>query len=81
MKDRGVLKESAIIIEAGEGREDRLLNGSYLELRSRELAVKQGAAPRLEAPTPPALGETMSTPGNVKEPEIQSIETENPFGL
>lgn len=40
VKERGVLDESAIIIEAGEGKEDRLMSGSYLELRRQESAGK-----------------------------------------
>jgi ferredoxin len=34
--EKGLLKESAIIIRAGEGKEDRLLSGSYQELRDAE---------------------------------------------
>jgi ferredoxin len=33
VKDRHVLSASAIIVEAGEGKEDRMMTGSYLELR------------------------------------------------
>ncbi len=33
VKDRGVLKDSAIIIEAGAGKEDRIMSGSYVQLR------------------------------------------------
>ena len=33
---KGLLEESAILIEAGEGKEDRLMNGSYRELREQE---------------------------------------------
>ena len=33
VKDRHVLSASAIIVEAGEGKEDRMVTGSYLELR------------------------------------------------
>jgi ferredoxin len=34
--EKRLLKKSAIIIEAGQGREDRLLTGSYLKLREDE---------------------------------------------
>jgi hypothetical protein len=34
--EKELLEESAIIIEAGEGREDRMLRGSYLDLRAAE---------------------------------------------
>ncbi len=36
--DRGVLKQSSIVIEAGEGREDRLLAGSWRELAQQRMA-------------------------------------------
>jgi ferredoxin len=36
VKEKGLLTESAIIIEAGEGKEDRLMTGSYIALREAE---------------------------------------------
>jgi NAD-dependent dihydropyrimidine dehydrogenase PreA subunit len=33
VKQKGLLRESAIVVHAGQGMEDRLLDGSYLELR------------------------------------------------
>ena len=36
VEDKGLLEKSAIIIYAGKGREDRLISGSYLELRKGE---------------------------------------------
>lgn len=41
VKEKHLLTQSAIIIEAGEGKEDRLMNGSYLALRERERAAKR----------------------------------------
>lgn len=38
-KDKGLLTESAIIIETGDGREDRIKSGSYIELAKRRQAV------------------------------------------
>ena len=38
---KSLLTESAIIIEAGEGKEDRLLSGSYIALREQEAAARQ----------------------------------------
>ncbi|MCA9176944.1 MAG: 4Fe-4S binding protein [Planctomycetales bacterium] len=38
VKQRGALEHSAIVVRAGEGREDRLLSGSYREERQRRLA-------------------------------------------
>jgi Pyruvate/2-oxoacid:ferredoxin oxidoreductase delta subunit len=40
-KSKGLLRESAIIIEAGAGKEDRLLRGSYMELRKLEAARRE----------------------------------------
>jgi ferredoxin len=39
--EKGLLAESAIIIEAGTGKEDRLMSGSYIALREQEAAQKQ----------------------------------------
>jgi len=44
VKKEGLLDHSAIIIEAGEGKEDRLMSGSYIELR--QLEAKQREAER-----------------------------------
>ena len=38
VKEKGLLPESAIIVEVGEGKEDRLMTGSYIELRAAETA-------------------------------------------
>jgi len=35
--EKGLLKESAIIIEAGPGKDDRIFSGSYVELRKRDM--------------------------------------------
>ena len=42
VKEKGLLKETAIWIEAGEGREDRMNSGSYLARREKE-RNKRGA--------------------------------------
>lgn len=38
---KGLLDESAIVIKAGVGKEDRLLSGSYMELREQEQRQRQ----------------------------------------
>lgn len=48
VKEKGLLRESAIIIEAGEGKEDRLMGGSYRELRQNESTKTQDAGPKVE---------------------------------
>ncbi len=42
VKDKHLLSKSAIIIEAGEGKEDRLMKGSYIELRQHEARQRAG---------------------------------------
>ena len=64
-KDKGLLEESAIIIAAGEGREDRLRTGSYA----------QRAALRVPA-TPPATETAPITPSNYL-PEFLNSPTED----
>lgn len=40
---KGLLEQSAIIVEAGEGKEDRIMSGSYTELREQEQKAQQGS--------------------------------------
>jgi NAD-dependent dihydropyrimidine dehydrogenase PreA subunit len=40
-KQKGLLQESAIVVQAGPGREDRLQQGSYLALRAAEAAQRE----------------------------------------
>ncbi len=47
--EKKLLDESAIVIEAGEGREDRLMSGSYLALRAAEEAARAAAQPKAAA--------------------------------
>ena len=44
--DKHLLTESAIIIRAGEGKEDRLTSGSYLELRAAEEKARAERQPK-----------------------------------
>jgi hypothetical protein len=41
---KGLLDESAIIIEAGNDHEDRLMTGSYRDLREQEASASQGTS-------------------------------------
>ena len=50
--DKQLLKESAVIISAGSGKEDRLFSGSYQALRNEELKQRQSVQPQ------PAAGES-----------------------
>lgn len=67
VKQEGLLTESAIIVEAGERKEDRLMTGSYRQLRSAEHRARLDASRNLQPP-PTELP---------AEPEDES----NPFGL
>ncbi len=79
-KEKHLLDESAIVIVAGDGREDRLRTGSYIALREIEAAERaktqranspEGAYFVPEAGAPP---ETDPAPADVSD-------AENPFGL
>ena len=66
VKAKGLLRESAIIVAAGVGKEDRLMSGSYVALRKEEAARRQeeqrkqdgkaGASPGQETYLPDFLG-------------------------
>jgi NAD-dependent dihydropyrimidine dehydrogenase PreA subunit len=43
VREKSLLSDSAIIIEAGEGKEDRLMTGSYIELRQGDAIPPTGA--------------------------------------
>ena len=43
-----LLHESAIIVEAGPGKEDRLFTGSYIALREQEAAARQREHNKIE---------------------------------
>ncbi|MFN3192559.1 MAG: 4Fe-4S binding protein [Aureliella sp.] len=45
VKERHVLGASAIIVEAGEGKEDRLMSGSYIELHSQRTQPLSSESP------------------------------------
>jgi hypothetical protein len=46
VKAKGLLKETAILVEAGAGREDRMSSGSYVELRFQERKKREAEAPK-----------------------------------
>lgn len=46
VKEKGLLAETAIWVEAGPGREDRMSSGSYLALRQEERRKRETAAPK-----------------------------------
>jgi ferredoxin len=75
VKEKHLLRESAIIIEAGPGQEDRLMSGSYIELRAQEAGRRESDGldpsgdseffiPEIESPDEPAQpqGDTSADP-------------------
>jgi hypothetical protein len=46
--EKGLLRASAIVIEAGAGKEDRLLSGSYIALRAAESSEREQAQRKLQ---------------------------------
>lgn len=75
VKERHVLTESAIIIEAGEGKEDRIMTGSYLELRRQrdaEASTVQSAPLNVPAETPRAVELPADDPFGLDEAPSQS---------
>lgn len=80
VKERGVLSHSAIVVEAGPGKEDRIMSGSYIEMRQSET---RSTRPRVEfeLPTVPATSPDPS-PTTSSDSEVGPIEdSDNPFGL
>jgi ferredoxin len=79
VKEKHLLTGSAIVIEAGLGKEDRLISGSYVQLRTAE---KQQGKPATHSPaidffvpeSPPA-SDREATSGS-----IRSV-ADDPFGL
>ena len=89
VKEKQVLNQSAIIVEAGPGKEDRLMSGSYLELRRQESAdrVRQRNLPVLDSPSDSVLQPPPESPlpdPPISDPPISDppgVDDENPFGL
>ena len=80
VKQKELLDESAIIVEPGEGKEDRLMSGSYVELRRQERQVRRGESGRKAGQGDyfvPESPQNKSPEGS--EPAAPSID-ESPFG-
>ncbi len=78
VKERGLLAESAIIIEAGPGKEDRLMSGSYIELRELEAAHRRTLHSQQRSPTDSLAPETTVDQPAKDQP---ADDFANPFGL
>lgn len=75
-KSKNLLPASAIIVEAGEGKEDRLMKGSYIALRQQE------ASQRANRQRKPPAGSQYFIPDTppITRP-AENEETEAPFGI
>ncbi|MGV3486346.1 MAG: hypothetical protein ACO1RT_18145, partial [Planctomycetaceae bacterium] len=66
---------SAIIVEAGEGKEDRLMSGSYRELRSEEARLRAASHP------PRAAEAEYFVPDDSTPSEAVAPTSDDPFGV
>jgi ferredoxin len=83
VKEKGLLKESAIVIEAGDGKEDRMLSGSYVELRNKEARARSANGGDNQSSGEyfvPSDSADASVADPAKEPE-EAATDEDPFGL
>ena len=80
VKEKHLLAGSAIVIEAGLGKEDRLMTGSYIQLREEEKLRREATttSPRNEFFVPTL--DTPATDSIVPEPPAESA-NDDPFGL
>lgn len=93
VKERQVLSNSAIIVEAGPGKEDRLMEGSYVELREQERRARmadqarQAGSEYFVPESPPAATEPQADPFGLGTPEqevpfgVGPAEDPDPFGI
>jgi MauM/NapG family ferredoxin protein len=75
VKQKPLLDESAIIVHAGEDKEDRLMRGSYIELRERERHDRQAAVSRGRQK------QELDLPPRQQNPITTSDDSGDPFGL
>ncbi len=78
VKEKHLLRESAIIIEAGPGKEDRLMSGSYIQLREEEAARRKQEQRELKGDSEffvPDLNPSPAEPAPKEEP------SDDPFGV
>ena len=76
VRERRVLSESAIIVQAGPGKEDRLMSGSYIDLRSNGINANRKRS----------IENTNSffipdDPTHDVEPEVNATTDDDPFGM
>jgi ferredoxin len=79
VKTEGLLDRSAIIVEAGQEREDRLASGSYRQLRQREAAERQRVQAMQHEGTDSGYFVPDSQPPD--DPFGNDAPADNPFGV
>ncbi len=79
VKDKSLLHKSAIIIETGEGKEDRMMTGSYAELRQQEAKSRTADKPAGDFFVPEE-GEPTSPLEDPDGEDIEPDSDDNPFG-
>ena len=82
VKEKHLLEESAIIIEAGPGKEDRISTGSYRQLRAEEAAQRKREQERQPASGEFFVPEVETSDGRDESPaDAPSELDDDPFGI
>ncbi|MEX0715381.1 MAG: 4Fe-4S binding protein [Planctomycetaceae bacterium] len=68
VKEKGLLTESAIVVVAGKGKEDRMMSGSYIELREREARHREEERRARESAMPSTSPDDSYLPDFLREP-------------
>ncbi len=77
VKERGLLPASAIIIEAGQDKEDRMMSGSYIALREQQATNKHAGQLQRSA----AKSVAPQTSEDQQSKDDTAPDSSNPFGL
>jgi ferredoxin len=78
--EKGLLQTSAIVVEAGDGKEDRMMDGSYRQLRAEKARQRDNAKHPARAPNDyfvPELADPQSSDAEWVTPENDA--SESPF--
>lgn len=81
VKSEHLLDASAIVVEAGEGKEDRLMEGSYIELRHERQTEIAPASSQQSAPVESNADSDDPFGIGIGEPSTPPPEDDDPFGL
>ncbi|NND97720.1 MAG: 4Fe-4S binding protein [Pirellulaceae bacterium] len=82
VKEKNLLSHSAIIVQAGPGKEDRLMSGSYIQLRQQRDKQARVGLPIIDPkPSMPPRAPQASEARDTGSRENETSDSENPFGL